>query len=180
LAPTVIIVLTIERVISFPMRRSASDDDPFDWNPCWSWDPDVDSDDDFNPTRSQITIAVPQPLQPPVIPILADSGKDQVKMTQKVTKTGSGREAARAAMFQMHNVDSSRVVNEWKKTLEGTTITKRLLMTLIKSILDFCPVYQRPSPPTRNMKRMKQGLIFWLDTDEVVALHYLNGIRMNE
>jgi hypothetical protein len=161
------------------MRQSDSDDDPFGWNPWWGLDGDVDCHDEFNPTPNQISVAVPQQLHPPLIPIVTDSGKHQLKTSQQTGKRGTRREAAKTAMFRMHNVDSSKVVSEWKKQREGTTITKPLLMTLIKSILEFCPPYQRPSLPTRSMKRTKHGLVFWLDTNQTIAFHYFNGVRWN-
>jgi hypothetical protein len=156
------------------MRRSDSDDDPFGWNSCWGFDPDLDSQEDFNPTRHQISDTAPQQLQLPLTPILVNLEKHQLKMERKTTKTGEGIEAARSAVFQSYDAASSKVVSEWKKQLEGTTITKPLLMTLIKSILDFFPEDQRPTPPTRNMKRTKHGLIFWLDVNQTAALHYFN------
>jgi hypothetical protein len=54
-------------------------------------------------------------------------------------------------------------------------ITHSLLIDLAKAVVENTPGWERPSPPSRNEKRVKAGILTWMDRNAPQVLHYLTS-----
>jgi hypothetical protein len=58
-------------------------------------------------------------------------------------------------------------------------VTKDLLLRLIDAVVMQIPIRERPDPPGRNMKRVKSGLVMWLDQHIELVIRYLYTSKWN-
>jgi hypothetical protein len=55
------------------------------------------------------------------------------------------------------------------------TVTKEMLLNMISASLRRCPESARPLPPTRAQRRMKAGLVSWLDENATFMMCFLHS-----
>jgi hypothetical protein len=119
-----------------------------------------DTDDDWVPRR------VSKALHP-------DEQNDEMK-TRNVKKRGTGCEAEKTSQYRTYDYQTSAVYKRIQYHFDSCTIP--VLNNLITGIRESCPDDIRPEPPSRSMKRIRPGLIYWLDTHESLALKYLDHL----
>jgi hypothetical protein len=74
---------------------------------------------------------------------------------------GAGIDARRTAQYRHYLTDRSNLMTHLESRYG--TITKSLLLDLIRQVVSSSPDWNRPDPPTRNQRRVKGGLAAWLD-----------------
>jgi hypothetical protein len=84
---------------------------------------------------------------------------------------GYGRDAMRCARFRNYPVVASPIFRYLSQGNEE--ITKASLQRLIDLCIASCPKDLCPKPPTRSQKRVKAGLVYWLDKNSICVMKYL-------
>jgi hypothetical protein len=84
---------------------------------------------------------------------------------------GDGIDAKRTEQYRAYPADRSIIVPEIAR-LFGK-VTKGLLLRVIEDSLRLCPEDRRPVAPTRSQKRMKAGLVAWIDENRPLVMAYL-------
>jgi hypothetical protein len=86
---------------------------------------------------------------------------------------GYGVEAQRSAPYRAYPMSRSPVLHLLRGSYD--TITKEMLLRIIHASLRRCPESARPSPPTRAQRRMKAGLVSWLDENSTFMMCFLRS-----
>jgi hypothetical protein len=84
---------------------------------------------------------------------------------------GKGKEARQTAKYNQYPIVLSPTASYLQA--RQIEITKIGLTQLIVRLLDIIPPERRPHKPTRNQKRVKGGLLYWLDHNASVLFPYL-------
>jgi hypothetical protein len=84
---------------------------------------------------------------------------------------GKGKEARQTAKYIRYPMALSPIA--FYLQARQIEITKIGLTQLIVRLLAIIPLEQRPHGPTRNQKRVKGGLLYWLDHNASVLFPYL-------
>jgi hypothetical protein len=85
---------------------------------------------------------------------------------------GKGKDARRTAKYIRYPISLSPVFLYLQA--RHIRITKIGLTELVMRLLEIIPPEQRPHGPTRNQKRVKGGLLYWLDHNARLIFPYLN------
>jgi hypothetical protein len=86
---------------------------------------------------------------------------------------GHGLEARRSAPYRSYPMCRSPVLHFLH--LSYGTVTKEMLLNMIRTSLRRCPESARPAPPTRAQRRMKAGLVAWLDENATFMMCFLHS-----
>jgi hypothetical protein len=84
---------------------------------------------------------------------------------------GHGLDARRTAKYRCYPISESPVMRSLLQHPDA--VTRQGMMTLIDSCLATCPPDRRPNPPTRSQKRVKGGLVSWMDENASFVMHYI-------
>jgi hypothetical protein len=74
---------------------------------------------------------------------------------------GTGIEAQRTAVIANYDISRSPILSLLR--IYDISDDMKSLLTLIKHVLLSYPEGERPNPPSRTQRRMKRGLVQWLD-----------------
>jgi hypothetical protein len=86
---------------------------------------------------------------------------------------GLGVDARRSARYLAYPKEAS-AIHKHLHHVSGI-VTKEMLHSLIMALISRCSPNERPSAPTRAQRRVKGGLVAWLDEHESMALSYLRS-----
>jgi hypothetical protein len=86
---------------------------------------------------------------------------------QRRRNYGSGPEAARTSEFRSYDISQSKSY-KWLQDGLGY-VSKEMLIHFIQTILTACPEASRPPSPSRTQRRVKNGLVQWLDVYEPIT-----------
>jgi hypothetical protein len=86
---------------------------------------------------------------------------------------GYGRDAMRCARFRSYPITISPIFRYLSQGNEE--ITKASLQRLIDLCIASCPNDLCLKPPTRSQKRVKAGLVYWLDKNATCVMKYLTS-----
>jgi hypothetical protein len=86
-------------------------------------------------------------------------------------KYGTGIDARRTAQFHGYNPEHSEVYQALERV--GIAVTKDLLLQLTAAIVDNAPPGSGLIAPGRTIKRIKSGLVFWLEENARYTWAYL-------
>jgi hypothetical protein len=107
---------------------------------------------------------------------------DAISLTSPISKAprrrrrrahGLGVDARRTARYRAYPIEES-VIHRHLQEVHGI-VTIEMLQSLITILIDRCPPWARPPAPTRNQRRVKGGLVAWLDANESLALTHLRS-----
>jgi hypothetical protein len=109
-----------------------------------------------------------------------DSDEDRAPIVSRPRTTrirgqlwGHGPEALRTSQYHRYDVSGSRIFR-FMQHGHGV-VTRTLLMELIEAVLRYTPEDGRPTPPVRNQRRAKNGLVMWLDHNSETVWRYLKA-----
>jgi hypothetical protein len=84
---------------------------------------------------------------------------------------GQGIDAKRTRQYREYELTASPIYNFLERRY--SRVTQSLLRELIDAVIAEVPPEFRPTPPDRNQRRAKGGLVAWLDANQGVVVHYL-------
>jgi hypothetical protein len=111
------------------------------------------------------------------LPQVADDPIDQQRIPGMVHPRqpwGHGRDALRCMRFRNYPAAASPIFHCLSQG--KSEITKPTLQTFIDLCIASCPEDMRPKPPTRSQKRVKAGLVYWLDENALCVMRYLTSL----
>jgi hypothetical protein len=141
-----------------------------------SFDVDLDRqyDNDPDPFEDSFISDWNFPSEPShTYPIPSSRPKTVPSSAQRRHGYGMGVDARRSARYRAYPVQSS-TIHRRLCDVYGI-VTKEMLQALITAVIDRSPVTARPLAPTRSQRRVKGGLMAWLDDHESVALSCLDA-----
>jgi hypothetical protein len=104
----------------------------------------------------------------------------QRSISRKKIMNGTGREYAKIPKWiRSYDLETSPVYRQLRIHNSTSMISVDVLKDLIIAIQTSSPENNRPTPPTRAKKRLKKGLIVWLDQNAVAVFKYLEHSRTN-
>jgi hypothetical protein len=82
----------------------------------------------------------------------------------------TGVDAKKTALYRSYDVDSSPVLRYLTKTRR---VDMTFIMRLINAVIENAPEHNRPLKPTRDEKRSRPALVFWLDRHSDLVFQFL-------
>jgi hypothetical protein len=89
----------------------------------------------------------------------------------KRCSSGKGTDSQRTSQFRAYDISQSPALAWLKWSYDK--VTRDVLRRLIDTVMMQTPIRERPDPPGRNMKRVKSGLVIWLDQHIELVIRYL-------
>jgi hypothetical protein len=86
-------------------------------------------------------------------------------------KYGKGIDARRTAPYRQYDIRKSAIFCYLEKRF--SMVTKELLLRLAHSIVDSAADPAKVSPPGRTQKRIRSGLVLWMEQNSAVVWNYL-------
>jgi hypothetical protein len=86
-------------------------------------------------------------------------------------KYGKGIDARRTAPYRRYDIRKSQIFGYLEKRF--SMVTKELLLRLAHSIVDSAADPSKVSPPGRTQKRIRSGLVLWMEQNSAVVWSYL-------
>jgi hypothetical protein len=116
-----------------------------------------------------------------LFPMLSDDVLDaewwKVPRQHKVPRVrkpyGQGIDARRTSVYRQCKVSQS-MIYQFLQHHYGS-ISHAFLLELVGSIINSCPEWQRPIPPSRSAKRIKAGVVAWMESNVTYVLSYVNS-----
>jgi hypothetical protein len=107
-----------------------------------------------------------------IAPIRQSSSLRTAKHANKPRKNyGTGIDAKRTSSTRRYPAAQSRVLRLLAQY--GFPTLKADLLQLINDALKNCPENERPQKPSRSQKRVKNGLVQWMDINEQLMEQYI-------
>jgi hypothetical protein len=139
-------------------------------------------DSDYDPTRDIDLEVYPDDWssgdwrQYPEISTM--SGTADAPVVPRRREYGRGAEAARTSQVRSYDISQSKVY-EWLQA-KFKSVSKQMLLHLIRNICDACKEMNRPPPPSRTQMRVKNGLVQWLDDYEPITFPVLKCLMIGK
>jgi hypothetical protein len=136
---------------------------------------DYDEDIDFTfsiPDHFLSEISAPNPIPNPIPTPTSTSMISHPKRCP----WGKGTDSLKTSQFRAYDISQSPALTYLKWSYNE--ITKGVLLHLIDAVVMQMPLQERPDPPGRNMKRVKRGLVMWLDQHIELVVLYLCTLKM--
>jgi hypothetical protein len=83
---------------------------------------------------------------------------------------GTGIDAKKTAFYRSYDVDNSPVLRYLRMRYQ---VDMALMMRLINAVIEDVPMNHTPMKPSRNEKRSRHGLVFWLDRHRPLVFQFL-------
>jgi hypothetical protein len=143
----------------------------------------IDDDDEMNihpssPPQgmSSVTLTQATPATTAIAAVMATATittvkRDSLSPDRPRKQYGQGIDAKRTAIFRHYRIQDSYVVRQIACLVP--VVTRQVLMNLISDALQNCGDLVCPSPPTRDQRRVKAGLVSWIDHNTAFMSRYL-------
>jgi hypothetical protein len=89
---------------------------------------------------------------------------------------GKGIDSRKAFEFRRYDISQSPALTYLNCSYNE--VTRHMLSHLIDTVITRSPSRERPTPPGRNMRRVKNGLVMWLDQHIEFVARYLHPLKM--
>jgi hypothetical protein len=88
---------------------------------------------------------------------------------------GKRKDSRKTSQFRAYDISQSPALIYLQ--LSHLDVTKDVLIHLIETVVMFTPPNERPELPGRNMKRVKAGLVMWLDQHVMLVARYFHPLK---
>jgi hypothetical protein len=129
-------------------------------------------DSDSSAESDWISGQIPSPLNTLDQPI----SKKRIRRSRK--PYGYGVDARRTAKFRKHNITRSWMYHYLEAHYH--VVTKDMLLRLVNAVVESIPEHLRPQSLTRSEKRVKAGLMLWIDGHAGQVLTYLSSHHLEQ
>jgi hypothetical protein len=131
-----------------------------------------DVNDDTS-AQTDITSSTALPLTETPASASASASAGSIAPRRVRKKYGQGIDAKRTAVFRNYQPRQVFVLQLIHELFP--VVTRQVLMELIVNALARFPLSMRPRQPTRAQKRVKAGLLAWIDENQSFMTWYLNS-----